>query len=288
MKMKNHAIVSSLAVGSISVALNFCAVLQAQATNLVQNGGFVPTDKSIVSAYLRDGSVLLNGTYPSISIPNWSSSGYNFLYSDGNSASTTALLTFNSSANQVVNSADGSGWFVGADSAFGQGPIVQTLTGLTMGQQYNLTFWQSAGQQKNFTGATTDLWAVNIGGTFNGSGYIAPNTIAFTGGTNLFSDLMSLSSGANVGSQTTVSGPSKVNGWQKQTRTFTANASTLTLNFLAEGTPEGLPPFALLSGVSVEAVSVPEPLTIIGTLIGGTVAFRLKKKNEDSAKSDRH
>ena len=228
--------------------------------------------------------MLLNGLVPSISIPSWSSTGYNFLYSDGLSASTTGLLTFNSSINQVVNSADGSGWFVGADAAFGQGPVSQTLTGLSIGQQYNLTFWQSAGQQKTFGGTTTEQWAVNIGGAFNGSGYFAPNTVAFTGGTNQFSDLMSLGSGANVGSQTTVSGPSKVNGWQKQTMTFTATAAIETLNFLAEGTPEGQPPFALLSGVSVEAVSVPEPLTIIGTLIGGTVAFRIRKKNEDSAK----
>jgi hypothetical protein len=288
MKMKHRAVVSSLAVGSISAALNFCSVPQAQATNLVQNGGFVPTDQSIVSAYLRDGSVLLNGVVPSISVPGWSSSGYNFLYSDGVSASTTGLLTFNSASNQVVNSADSSGWFVGADAAFGQGPISQTLNGLTVGQEYNLTFWQSAGQQKSYGGDTTEQWVVNIGGTFNGSGYIAPNTNVFTGGTTQFSDLMRLDSGANVGSQTTASGPVKTNGWQKQTIRFTATAAMETLNFLAEGTPEGQPPFALLSGVTVEAVSVPEPLTIIGTAIGGTVAFRLKKKNEDAAKSDRH
>jgi hypothetical protein len=283
MKITNRAVFSSFAVGSISVALNFCSP-PAQATNLVQNGGFVPANTSIVSAYLRDGSVLLNGIVPSISVPGWSSTGYNFLYSDGVSASTTGLLTFNSSTNQVVNSADGSGWFVGADAAFQQGPIRQSLTGLTIGQKYNLTFWQSAGQQKNYGGDTTEQWAVNIGGTFNGSGFIAPNTDVFTGGTTQFSDLMSLASGANVGSQTTVSGSSTTNGWQKQTMTFTATAAIETLNFLAEGTPEGQPPFSLLSGVSVEAVTVPEPLTIIGTLIGGTLAFCMKKKNEDSSK----
>jgi hypothetical protein len=284
MKTKTLSLVGSVAVGSISVALNFCSVQQAQAVNLVQNGGFVPSDTSIKSAYLRDGAVLLNGIQPSISIPGWSSSGYNFLYSDGDSASTTGLLTFNSSPNQVFNSADGSGWFVGADAAYSQGPISQTLTGLTVGQEYNLNFWQSAGQQKGYTGDTTEIWAVNIGGTFNGGSYRAPNTIAFTGGTNQFSDLMSLADGANLGSQTTVSGSRTINGWQKQTMTFTANATTVALNFLAEGTPEGQPPFALLSGVSVEAV--PEPLTIIGTLLGGTAAFKIRKKLKAKAIED--
>lgn len=75
-----------------------------------------------------------------------------------------------------------------------------------------------------------------------------------------------------------------VTGWTQEALTFTADASTQVLSFLAVGTPNGLPPFALLSGVSVNAVTVPEPFTIIGTLIGGTAAFRLKKKIEDSSK----
>jgi hypothetical protein len=285
MKRKTHSFVGSVAVSSIAtLALAFSPVQQAQAVNLVQNGGFVPTGLSSSSAYLRDGGVLLNGRIRSISVPGWSSTGYNFLYSSGTSASTTGLLQFFSSPNQVVNSPDGSGWFVGADGAYQQGPISQTLNGLTIGQKYNLTFWQSAAQQKGYSGNTTDQWAVNIGGTFNNASYYAPNSIAFTGGTNLFSDLMTLASQGNIGSQTTVRGPATINGWQRQSMIFTATATSEALSFLAEGTPVGQPPFALLSGVSVQAVSVPEPFTIIGTLIGGTVAFRLRKKSEDSGK----
>jgi hypothetical protein len=50
--------------------------------------------------------------------------------------------------------------------------------------------------------------------------------------------------------------------------TFTATAATDVLSFLSTGTPSGVPPFALLDGVSM--VAVPEPsgaaLMIVGVL----------------------
>jgi hypothetical protein len=66
--------------------------------------------------------------------------------------------------------------------------------------------------------------------------------------------------------------------WTKQTLTFTADSTSNVLSFLAVGTPNGAPPFSLLSSVSVTPASVPEPFTIIGTIVGGTAAFRLRKK----------
>jgi hypothetical protein len=47
---------------------------------------------------------------------------------------------------------------------------------------------------------------------------------------------------------------------------FTADAVTETLNFLSIGTPTGLPPMALLDGVSVTAV--PEPAAWAMMLLG--------------------
>ncbi|WP_181243730.1 PEP-CTERM sorting domain-containing protein [Chamaesiphon polymorphus] len=57
------------------------------------------------------------------------------------------------------------------------------------------------------------------------------------------------------------------------------------MTFLAVGTPAGKPPFSLLSSVSVTPTPVPEPLTIIGTIVGGTVALRLRKKLSKSTKN---
>jgi hypothetical protein len=273
MKLKTRSLAGLFAMtGIATLAVVAGEVKQSQAA-IITNGGFVPTGLT-TSAYLGNGNITVDG---------WIfSNGYNFIVPDG-LAATTNMSAFDNqpygglslySPGQTVNAPGGSGWFIAADGAFQQGPISQMLNGLTVGQQYNLTFSQAAGQQSGFTGATTDQWAVNLGGTFNGGTY-GPNTVAFTGGTNLFSNVMSQASEAPV------------SGWTSQTLTFTATATSEMLNFLAEGTPVGQPPFALLSGVSVNAVSsttVPEPFTIIGTLIGGTAALRLKKKIEDSSK----
>ena len=63
--------------------------------------------------------------------------GGNFIQADGNP-------DFESSFNQVIN-------------------------GLTAGTTYTLSFWQAAGQQQGFTGATTEQWKVFFGtGSFLG------------------------------------------------------------------------------------------------------------------------
>jgi hypothetical protein len=256
--------IGSITVTSLALSLNFIPVQQAQAVslNLIQNGGFVPVANTAAAKKIQNDAATL---------PGWDSKGYNFLYQDGlNATSNTLGVLKLYSPNWIVNSADGSGWFVAADGAYQVGTISQTLNNLIIGQTYNLTFYQAAGQQQGKTGATTDRWAVNLGGTFTASQSRTSGT--FSGGTTKLSTLMNLPSQA------------KVTSWQQQNMTFTAAATSQLLSFLAVGTPEGQPPFALLSGVSVNSVTVPEPFTIIGTLIGGTAAFRLRKKVEDSAK----
>ena len=51
--------------------------------------------------------------------------------------------------------------------------------------------------------------------------------------------------------------------WVTQTLYFTATATTQILSFLAVGTPTGEPPFALLGGVSLDAVPEPSSWTPI-------------------------
>ena len=62
-----------------------------------------------------------------------------------------------------------------------------------------------------------------------------------------------------LGSQTfttgTVSVPAKgFSGWMEQTFNYTATSTSETLSFLAIGTPNGQPPFALLGGVDLTVV----------------------------------
>ena len=64
--------------------------------------------------------------------------------------------------------------------------------------------------------------------------------------------------------------------WRKVTMTFTADAVNPVLSFLSVGTPDGLPPFALLDGVSLEAV--PEPsAALLGAL--GALALLRRRRN---------
>jgi hypothetical protein len=249
-----------LSIGSIAVAslaLNLTPVQPAQAVNLVLNGDFTPISGTTPATKIENDST---------TIPNWTSSGYNFLYANGLNATgnTNTLLLY--TPGQTVNGADNTNWFIAADGSYGQGPISQQVNGLTSGQQYNLTFYQAAGQQNPFSNDTTSQWAVNIGGTYKGSNYYQPNTVAFNNGTNFFSTVMSQPSKAAV------------SGWTKQTFTFTANGTSELLSFLAEGTPTVMPPFSLISAVSIEAVTVPEPLTLVGTLFGLGLGAGLKSK----------
>jgi len=129
-----------------------------------------------------------------------------------------------------VSSADGSGWFlaVDGDQRFNN-KILQTVNGLTPGNTYSLSFYQAGGQYAPYPDqATSDWWTV----TFGNSGPISSSTI-------------------NVASGAAVS------AWQQQTMTFTASSASQTLSFLAQGLPDGGPPFALLSGVSLTDITPP-------------------------------
>jgi len=126
------------------------------------------------------------------------------------------------------------------------GAIYQTISGLTAGAQYVVSFYQAAGQQLDFTGPTTEQWSVSLGGSAQ------------------LSSLFSLPQGG-------------VGPWNKQSLTFTADGASDVLSFLAVGTPGGAPPISFLDGVTVDA-AVPEPsawtLMILGAVGLGAVMRR--------------
>ena len=115
------------------------------------------------------------------------------------------------------------------------------LGGLNVGNHYTLSFYQAAAQQHGLNGATTEQWAVTFGGV---------------------TQYTSLQHNPSHGFQP----------WTQQTLDFVATSSTQVLNFLAVGTPSGLPPISLLDGVSLTEVSqvggAPEPSSWMMMLAG--------------------
>lgn len=234
------------------VALGAAAAMAAAtpavaAGNLIVNGDFEQTVDPITGTNLTSSTQATTKN-----IVGWSSTGYNFIYlpsataTSGTTADTTGAYTpeytgrvqlwgpDNGSANGLTVSPTG-GNFIGADNNFEQGAVTQTITGLSAGAKYLLTFYWAAGQQSGFGGPTTENFKVRFGSQ------------SFT--------------------TETVSTPSHgFTPWTKVTYGFNATASSQVLSFLAAGTPGGSPPFSLLDGVSLTAA--PEPATWAVMLAG--------------------
>lgn len=177
--------------------------------------------------------------------------GYGFLFSYGTADTTGANGQFGNlklwgpgdgANNGLPASSPDGGNFVGIDGAFQVGALQQTVTGLTAGKQYTVSFWWGAAQQYGFTGATTEQFQVSLGGQTLTTAVINDVSHGFS-------------------------------GWQYTSLTFTADASTDLLSFVALGSPTGVPPFALLDGVSMNAATpAPEPASA-ALLAGGLGAF---------------
>jgi hypothetical protein len=292
--MKTLISIGTIAVGSI--ALNLMPVQQAQAATLTQSGGnFKPSATTSPTTTTAWGSY---NTADSSTVTGWTSQGYNFLYPNGTALTGGALPLYGSTLSAPAGAGN---YYIGADSAYQTGYIFETLSNLTIGSIYEVSFYQAAGQQSGFADgrSTTDVWIANVGGTYtapplvNGGNDEYDTTTnlpkgGFTGGTTYTAPTMTLASGADAGTQTNASGPANVNGWQQDSFVFTANSANTTtdattgvvsskLSFLAKGSPSGRPPFALLAGVN--AKQIPEPAEYMGTLIGfGFVGIAIKSR----------
>lgn len=238
-------------IGMAAVAAIASLAVPAAAANLVTNGGFET---------LTDGIGQLGYN---TNATGWSTTGYNFVFhgttadSEGSSGVYGYLGLWgaaNGSDNGLGPSPLG-GNFVGADGAFSVGPISQTINGLTAGKSYDVSFYWGGAQQSGFSGAQTEQWEVSLGGP-------SQFTAIYSNPSHGFS------------------------GWMKETFTFTAGASSEVLSFLAHGTPDGVPPFSVLDGVSLNATgAVPEPATWALMLSGfGLVGFAMRnRRNRNTA-----
>jgi len=232
----------AVVLGFASVALLFATT--AQANNLVLNGNFlVNTGNCKVST---------NGC-----ATDWGSTGYTFLYTSALSAQTTGYAGVTlwgpssgggGSANGLGNSPVGAP-FLAMDGDYESGPVTQTISGLTVGQDYQVSFWYAAAQQEGFNGATIQAMNVCLG--TSGENYINTGSQPLSGGTNASSNINCAGSGASTGLIDLSS--HAFSGWEYYNVDLTANSTTDVLSFLAYGNLQ-VPPFALLDGVSMTPI----------------------------------
>ncbi len=251
--VSKFAVLGLLAVAFLTFAMT------AQANNLVTNGGFETTTNG--PNYQFESS---HANPPYTTATGWTSTNnshnaYNFIFSPG-AADTTGATGQNGnlklwgpgsgSNNGLPASSPDGGNYVGADGAYQNGAISQTIHGLTMGDSYTVSFWWAGAQQSGFNGATTEQWRVSLGSQTQSTAVVNNASHGFT-------------------------------GWMQQSFTFTADNTSDLLSFFAVGTPQGVPPFVLLDGVTLNASNpVPEPGTItllLGGIMGGIGAVRSKK-----------
>ena len=228
-------------IGASAAAFMMLAV-PAQA-DLITNGGFETTTAG-------NGQLGFN-TFAT----GWSSTAYNFVFAPGTADTTGATGidgglslwgTGNGGVDALVVSPNG-GNFVAADPVYDSGPITQTINGLTVGDVYALSFYYGGAQQYTFNGPTTEGWDVSLGSQTQDTPVLSNGNHEFT-------------------------------GWYSETFDYTATSSSELLSFMAVGSPPGLPPFAVLDGVSLNPTPEPGTLPLLFTgLMSGLTVLRSKK-----------
>ena len=268
-------------VGRLSVQATVAALCGAAllgsgsaraAPNLIVNGNF---DQYTINGAAGTASYQLsnqnNTSFTGAVLNGWGNQGYGFVFTPG-SADTTGAYTpqfsgtttvwgpgggtgaANYSNNGYTATSPTGGNYVIEDGGYSPGVLYQTLTGLTVGSNYMLSFYWAAAQQYGFTGDTTEGWSVY----WTDANYNVTSSFA---------------------TPTDYTPSHGFTSWKQQTYLFTATATTDTLAFLASGTPSGAPPFSLLDGVSL--VDAPEPSSwamIVAGLVGFPFARRWARR----------
>ena len=176
-----HAAAGALAAIALTAGVSTASLAD---TNLVLNGSFELTNGGgTVPGYGTPG----NGS-PALVLNDWTNVGYNFLFNASNAATgvygSDGLLALwapgSGSANGLGASPDG-GNFWAADGAYQQGPLSQTINGLTIGHTYALSFYYAGAQQLNFNGPTTEAFAVSLGTSTQATPVLNNASHGFTG-----------------------------------------------------------------------------------------------------------
>ncbi len=224
---------AAAAVGAAAVFA--LAVAPARATPVITNGNF----ESVTTAASTEFGTRYGGQV----VTGWTTTGYNFVFLPGTADTTGAANEYggalklwgpgDGSANGLPATSPNGGNFIGADGAYAQAPLQQTIHNLDVNSVASITFYWAGVQQYNFNGATTEAWQVTLGNETHSTPVVSNVTHGFS-------------------------------GWQQTTLSFVVTSATEVLSFLAIGTPSGVPPFSLLDGVSISEVPEPASLTLLG------------------------
>ncbi|MGH6963687.1 MAG: PEPxxWA-CTERM sorting domain-containing protein [Phenylobacterium sp.] len=234
----------------------------ANAFELVTNGNFEATTYTQNTQF---GGISGSTYVASQGVTGWTGAGGNalqFYYFGGTQTTVNPIERFGD-ANDVLNATTtnsiAGGNFVGMDGDQGdnvgtpnvQGSISQLINGLVVGEHYTLTFSWAAAQMANRLGATTEQLHITFGGESRDTAILGIPEGGFS-------------------------------GWQNGSFNFTATSNSQLLTFLSVGTPSGLPPIALLDGVSL--TMVPEPSTWAMMLLGfGGIGAMIRRRRQTLA-----
>jgi hypothetical protein len=239
------------------LALLFLFLMPETKANLVQNGDFTSVAYSgslaVSTPYFGEFGTARGST---LTLANWTTSGYNFVYAPNTADSGTNASGANSGQPNeapgsqhtpagygntylwgpsnggsgttsggvgTVEAAPEGGNFIAMAGANQTRAVSQTVSGLTVGQAYKLTFYWAGAEQQSYTGSTTERLTVTLGS----QNYTTPRVTTASGG---------------------------FSGWMQQSFYFVPTQTSRTLSFLAVGTPNGQPPFTLVSNVDLEVV----------------------------------
>jgi hypothetical protein len=157
-------------------------------------------------------------------------------------SSGTIPNTYPGACTTVVN---GCGNYLALDGSSSYNmAIYQTVTGLTQGASYLLTFYMAAGQQLGNSNPTTEDWKVYFGSS-------TPQTT------------------------TVISNPGgSFTPWSLVTMKFTADSTSDVLEFLAQGGPAGDPPMDFLANVVLTQTPEPAGLALAGFAMLSLFAVR--------------
>jgi hypothetical protein len=229
---------------------------------LLTNGNFESatyTSSSEVGPNYTAGTTAANGQ----GITGWTvggtSGGYAIYFFAANASTVSAANQWGSNSEKIptnYTSAPGytadpnGGQFVALDGdPTIATTISQTISGLTIGQGYNVSFYWAGTELQSKNGATTEAVQVTFGGVSQTTNVVSTVAQGF-------------------------------NGWYAQTFTFQATSATQALQFLAVGTPTGMPPLVLLDGVTLTAT--PEPTTLamvgMGVALFGMARLRFRRR----------
>jgi len=238
------------------VLLSFAALAALCANvahaNLIVNGNFEQTtnggNKRLAAAATTatDRTTLVGWTSS-----NGNDGGYNFVLSGATATAASSAMRLRGVDNGYTASPTG-GNIVASDPMYYPGTLSQTVSGLSIGTTYLLSFDYALAQQTNYYGPNSDFWQVTFGKDV------------------LQSSTLTIADGG-------------FSGWKTATMTFTASAVSQVLSFLAVASSPGAPPFMLLDNVSMDVSSkVPEPsslsLMLGGLGVAGLMAWRRRNK----------